>query len=95
MLAAAVALVAVVPPEPAVRVRALLAQVRRPVLADLLLVQVPVLVQVHPEPVVRAQARVVLVQVVREPAVPLQRLLSRQSLSAAMARSSPSPGKPM
>jgi len=36
----------------------------------------------------------VLADLVLEPAVPVQLLLSRQSLSAATARSSPSPGKP-
>jgi hypothetical protein len=114
MLAVAVvALVAVVPREPAVPVRAQLVLVRLPVLADLLLgpavlvpeqlallVQVPVpaapplvqqpvpaapllaqvlvLVQVHPEPVVRAQVLAHQVHLAREAAVPLQRLLSRR-----------------
>ena len=46
-------------------------------------------VQVLPEPAVLDQVLVVLAQVVVEPAVPVQRLLSRQSFSAAMARTTP------
>ena len=54
-----------------------------PVLAQ----QVPV--QVLPQPVL-VRVLVVLAQVVHEPAVPVQHLLSRQSFSAAMAGTTPS-----
>ena len=77
-------------------VRARLVLVRQPVLADLLLrpaVLVPaplaVLVQ-RPVPADPLLAeRPVLAHLVLEPAVPVELLLSRQSFSAAMARSTP------
>ena len=79
------ALVAVVPREPAVPVRARLVVAR---LA--LLVQRPVPAVLHPlrEPAAPLLARLlVVVHGVVEPAAPLPLLLSRPSSSAAMARS--------
>ena len=93
------ALVAQVPEEPAVPVRARLVLVRQPVLADLLLrpaVLVPALwrswcsgrsgrTRCAWRPPAGPGALVL------EPAVPVHLLLSRQSFSAAMARSTPQP----
>jgi hypothetical protein len=90
------ALAAQVPEEPAVPVRARLVLVRQPVPADLLFrlaVLVParlaVLVQ-RPVPAdPRLEERPVLAHLVLKPAVPVELLLSRQSFSAGMARSTP------
>ena len=87
------ALAAQVPEEPAVPVRARLVLVRQPVLADLLFrlavlvparlaVLVPRRVPADPRP----EERPVLAHLA---AVPVELLLSRQSFSAAMARSTP------
>ena len=82
----AAALVAVVPREPAVPVRA------RLVLAHLAVLLVQRLVPAVPHPLREPEAPLpsqvpVVVHRVVEPAVPVQLLLSRPSSSAAMARS--------
>jgi hypothetical protein len=82
--------------EPVVPVRARLVLVRRPVPADLLL-RLAVLVPVHLAVLVHRpvpadpllEGRPVLAHLVLEAAVPVELLLSRQSFSAAMARSTP------
>jgi hypothetical protein len=106
----AAAVVAVAPREAVVLAAARLVPVRLPVLADprlgpavrvqalAVLVQRLVLADPHPlrapaAPLL-AQLPVLVVHVVLEPVVPVQRLLSRQSFSAAMAWSSPRPAKP-
>ena len=87
------ALGAQVPEEPAVPGRERLVLVRRPVLADLLAVLVPARLAVPVQRPVPAdpflEERPVLAHLVLEPAVPVELLLSRQSFSAAMARSTP------
>ena len=95
-------LVAGVPREPAAPVpRLVLVPPQVQVPADLVLLAqrppraaAPVLGQVPPPEPGVLQVPVVLAQVVLEQAVPLQRPLSRRSLSAAKASNSPSPGRP-
>jgi len=85
-----------VPEEPAAPVPARLVPVRQPVPADLLL-RLAVLVPVHLAVLVHRpvladpllEERRVLAHLVLEAAVPVDLLLSRQSFSAAMARSTP------
>ena len=91
---AAVRLVLLRPPavadlrlRPAARVHALAGPVHRLVRAD------PHPLRAPEGPILAPP--VLVVHLVREAAVPLQRLLSRRSCSAAMAWSSPPPAKPL